>query len=119
MHKFEDLVLWKKSMDLVEEIYKVTSTFPDSEKFNLTSQMRRCAVSIPSNIAEGCGRNSTKELLNFLSISNGSSSELLTQTILSQRLNLININVSEELKNRINEIQKMNYMLRKKLSEGL
>ena len=78
MNKFEDLKIWQKSMKLAELVYDATRHFPSEEKFNLTSQMRRCSVSIPSNIAEGAGRNSKKEFAHFLSISNGSASELLT-----------------------------------------
>ena len=80
--------------------------------------MRRCSVSIPSNIAEGAGRNSKKEFAHFLSISNGSASELSIQILLSQRFNFINEKQSESIVELINEIQKMNYGLRKKLLEN-
>ena len=73
-------------MDLVETIYKLTQTFPDTEKFGLTSQMRRCAVSIPSNIAEGSARKGDKELIHFLHIALGSLSELETQYLIAVRL---------------------------------
>jgi four helix bundle protein len=82
----KDLDVWKKSMDLVETIYKLTQTFPDTEKFGLTSQMRRCAVSIPSNIAEGSARKGDKELIHFLHIALGSLSELETQYLIAVRL---------------------------------
>lgn len=75
----KDLDVWKKSMDLVESIYKITQIFPDSEKFGLTTQMRRAVVSIPSNIAEGSARKGDKELIQFLHIAIGSLSELETQ----------------------------------------
>jgi len=100
-------------MEIAEEVYKITKNFPEEEKFNLISQMRRCSVSIPSNIAEGAGRNSNKEFLHFLSISNGSTSELLTQVLLSKRLGFL-LN-EKALVEKINEIQKMNYVLRKRL----
>ena len=87
IHK--DLDVWKKSMDLVEGVYRLTKSFPDSEKYGLTNQMRRCAVSIPSNIAEGAGRNSKKEFKQFLYISLGSISELETQLIISSKLNYL------------------------------
>ena len=85
----KDLDVWKKSMDLVVLIYDLTSKFPSDERFGLTSQMRRAAVSIPSNIAEGAARKSNKEFLQFLSIALGSLSELETQYILSKRLHFI------------------------------
>ena len=73
-------------MDLVEEIYKLTHSFPDSEKFGLSFQMRRCAVSIPSNISEGVTRSSEKETIHFLYVSLGSASELETQLFIAERL---------------------------------
>ncbi|WP_226990054.1 four helix bundle protein [Cellulophaga baltica] len=76
-------------MDLTEEIYKLMSFMPDDEKYGLTSQIKRCSISIASNIAEGAGRNSKKEFRNFLSIANGSTTELETQLLLVMRLNLI------------------------------
>jgi four helix bundle protein len=85
----KDLDVWKKSMDLVETIYKLTQTFPDAEKFGLTSQMRRSAVSIPSNIAEGAARKGDKELIHFLHIALGSLSELETQYLIAIRLEFI------------------------------
>ena len=74
---FKNLEVWQCAMDLVDIIYDLTSTFPDSEKFGLTSQIRRSAVSVPSNIAEGSGRNNTKELLQFLFIARGSLSRTI------------------------------------------
>jgi len=82
----KDLDVWKKSMDLVETVYKLTQKFPESEKFGLTSQMRRCAVSIPSNIAEGAARKGDKEFIHFLHIALGSLSELETQYLIAMRL---------------------------------
>lgn len=78
MHNFKELNVWKKSIDLAEYCYMLTSSFPKEEKYGLTSQMQRSAVSIPSNIAEGCGRVSEKELMHFISISMGSCYELDT-----------------------------------------
>ena len=71
MNTHKDLIVWKKGIELVKNIYLITNSFPNSEQFGLISQMRRCAVSIPSNIAEGCGRNSNKELIHFLYIALG------------------------------------------------
>ncbi len=85
----KNLDVWIKSMDLVETIYKLTQTFPDAEKFGLTSQMRRAAVSIPSNIAEGSARKGDKELIHFLHIALGSLSELDTQYLIAVRLAFI------------------------------
>ena len=88
VHK--NLDVWKKSMDLVEVTYKLTQQFPDTEKFGLTSQMRRSAVSIPSNIAEGAARKGDKELIQFLYIALGSISELETQYLIAVRLKFTN-----------------------------
>ena len=78
MHDYKKLKIWESSIDLVVDIYRFTKSFPKEEIYGLTLQIRRSAVSILSNIAEGCGRNSNKELLNFLSYSNGSTAELDT-----------------------------------------
>jgi four helix bundle protein len=86
----KNLDVWKKSMDLVEVTYKLTQQFPDNEKFGLTSQMRRSAVSIPSNIAEGAARKGDKELIQFLYIAIGSISELETQYLIAVRLKFTN-----------------------------
>lgn len=112
MHQFKELKVWQKSMDLVVDIYTVTTNFPTDEKFGLTSQLRRCAVSIPSNIAEGAGRDSDKEFLYFLSIALGSSFELETQLILSQRLNLLTKQNLEDLLSLNNYVQNMIVKLR-------
>jgi len=84
----KDLDVWKKSMELAELMYSVTKFFPESERYGLTSQMRRAAVSVPSNIAEGAARQSDKELIQFLMIALGSLSELETQYLLSIRLGM-------------------------------
>ncbi len=88
MHKVEDLKIWKKSIGLTKSIYQLVSDLPSDEKFGLASQIKSSAVSIPSNIAEGAGRNSNKEFKHFLSIANGSTYELQTQLILLIELNL-------------------------------
>ncbi len=107
MHNFKELKIWNNSMDLVVEVYKQTSNFPSEEKFNLISQLRRCAVSIPSNIAEGAGRNYDKEFNQFLGIARGSSFELQTQLILSNRLEFLEEAKFNELNNSISTIQRM------------
>jgi four helix bundle protein len=86
MRPHKKLEVWKKSIDFVTKIYKMTESFPDSEKFGLISQIRRSAVSIPSNISEGAARSSKKEFMQFLSIAQGSTSELETQLIISSNL---------------------------------
>ena len=86
----KDLEVWKKSMDLVSNIYKITESFPNKELYGLTNQIRRAAVSIPSNIAEGAARNSKKEFIQFLYIALGSLSELETQIIIADRLEYLN-----------------------------
>src|SRR5882757_3244406 len=95
IHNFKELLVWQKSMDLAVFAYQLTSFFPKEEKFGLISQIQRCAVSIPSNIAEGSGRVSKKEFQHFVSISMGSSFELETQVILAFRFNYI---TEEQLK---------------------
>jgi four helix bundle protein len=79
---FQDLIVWQESMQLAKEIYKLVKLFPSEERYALSDQMRRAAVSIPSNIAEGQARNSTKEFIQFLYIAKGSNAELLTQLLL-------------------------------------
>ncbi len=101
IHK--ELDIWKESMDLVEEIYKMIKPFPKDELYGLSSQMKRSAISIPSNIAEGAARNSRKEYIRFLHIALGSLSELETQVIISKRLNFIDTEV--ELLDLINKIR--------------
>ncbi len=113
MHDFRNLNLWNRAIDLAELIYKTTSEFPDKEKFGLVSQMRRCSVSISSNIAEGCGRNGNNELVYFLTIANGSACELHSQVILSNRLGFISMEITNEINNKIEEIKNMNYKLQK------
>lgn len=111
MHKYKELKVWQKSMELVAEVYKSTSTFPDKERFGLISQINRCSISIPSNIAEGAGRNTDKHFVQFLSIAHASSFELETQLILSEILGYLEKDRLNELLKSIEEIQKMNYSL--------
>ena len=82
----KDLDVWKKSMDLVEEVYRFTQGFPDREKYGLINQARRCAVSVSSNIAEGAARNTDKEFVQFCYIALGSLAELETQLLIAERL---------------------------------
>lgn len=113
MHRFEELKIWQKAMDITENCYRATENFPKEEKYGMTSQLRRSAVSIPSNIAEGAGRNTNGEFIQFLGIANGSSFELLTQLYLSKRLDLITEDKVRPIINEILEVTKMNYSLQR------
>jgi len=115
MHRFENLQIWQKAMNVAEKSHKATANFPKDEKYNLTSQIRRSAVSIPSNIAEGAGRNSSGEFKQFLGIADGSSYELLTQLYLSERLGIITKETITPIVNETLEVCKMNYSLQKSL----
>lgn len=86
---YSDLVAWQRAMDLVEGVYRITKRFPKEELYGLTCQVRRAAVSVPSNIAEGQGRQTTVDFLHFLAIAHGSLNELATQLVLAWRLNYL------------------------------
>jgi|JI10StandDraft_1071094.scaffolds.fasta_scaffold747562_1 four helix bundle protein len=118
MHNFKELKIWQKALELSVDVYKVTSLFPKEDKFGLISQIKRSAVSIPSNIAEGAGRNSVKEFLYFLSVANGSSYELQTQLLISNKLNFLKDDVLESMLSELDEIQKMNYNFQKTLKKN-
>lgn len=115
MHNLKGLKIWNKAMDLAVDVYAVTGNFPKEEKYGLTSQIRRSAVSIPSNISEGAGRNSNGEFLHFLGIANGSSYELQTQLTIANKLKLISDKALSILLNQADEIQKMNYKFQETL----
>jgi four helix bundle protein len=89
IQSYRDLEVWQKAMDLVTKVYEITKFFPESERFGLTTQLRRAAVSIPSNIAEGQGRRTTNEFLSFLSIARGSLMEVQTQVEIAARLSFV------------------------------
>lgn len=112
---YKQLLVWQRSIELVNEIYIITKTLPGQEKFGLVSQMRRCAISIPSNIAEGYKRSKIREYIHFLSIAEASSAELETQLIICKT------NYSgqdyEKAEALLTEVQKMLYVLIQKLSE--
>ncbi len=107
MHNFKELNIWKKSIDFSVEVYELTKRFPDAEKFGLISQIRRCAVSVPSNIAEGSSRSSNKDFTRFLQIALGSAFELETQLLISKKVLNFENSIIEELTTKILEIQKM------------
>ena len=107
IRNFKDLIVWQKSMDLVEEVYKLVKLLPDDEIYGLSSQMRRSAVSIPSNIAEGQKRKSVKDFANFLSYAKGSCAELQTQLLICVRLEYFSENDANKLIDLTVEIDKM------------
>lgn len=111
-HNFKELLVWKKSIELVKSIYQLTSILPSDERFGLISQMNRSSVSIPSNIAEGSGRSSEKEFVHFLNISISSSYELETQLIITNELFQVDI---ECVIGQISEVQKMILGLKRNL----
>jgi four helix bundle protein len=94
---YQDLLVWQKAMDLATDCYKITKSFPKEELYGLVSQIRRCAVSILSNIAEGQGRNSKNEFVHFLGVAQGSLRELETQIILSQRIEYVTNEEKEKI----------------------
>ena len=108
-----DLEVWKRSVDLVIAVYGLTNRFPQSEIYGLTSQIRRSAISIPSNIAEGAGRNSSKDFNNFLGIAAGSLAELETQLIIASKLSYLDKEKLDEINNELIVIRKMLFGLKK------
>ena len=119
MGTFKDLLAWQKSLTLAKKVYQVTGNFPTEERFGLVNQMRRCAVSIPSNIAEGYGRGSDKELLRFLYVALGSSNELETQLILSLELSFMKEEDSRMLQGLNTGVNKMILSLIYRRKNGL
>ena len=104
---FEKLTVWQESRKLASTIYQLTKSFPEDEKFGLISQMRRCSISISSNIAEGSGRNTNKDKARFTVIAFGSALELLNQIIIASDLNFITKNEAEDLRESISKITAM------------
>ena len=107
MKNFKELKVWQKGIELVAIVYKSTTSFPDEEKYGLSAQMRRAAVSIPSNIAEGHLRKTAKDFKQFLSIARGSCAELETQIIIAHELDFIHGDNFENLSSKIEELSKM------------
>jgi len=119
IQSFRDLMIWQKSRKLVKQIYILSKAFPKSEIYGLTSQIRRCSVSVPSNIAEGFQRHSKKEYLQFLYISYGSLAELETQLVLARDLNYLTLKETELILENVVTIQKMiNSLISKLKSSG-
>ena len=111
MSDYKDLNVWKNSIDFVEIVYKIVSSFPREEIYALSDQLKRAVVSIPSNIAEGASRNSNKEFVQFLYIALGSASEVETQLIIAKRLNYIH-----SIENELNELTRIRKMLNSLIS---
>lgn len=107
MKSYKELIVWQKSFQLVLFIYKTTEKFPNNEIYGITSQLRRAAIAIPSNIAEGYNRQSKKEYLQFLYIAFGSGAELETQLLVSKELGYVNLKTYNELNNLLSEVLRM------------
>ena len=107
INTYRDLLVWQKAMTLVNEIYRISQSFPAIETYGLTSQVRRCAVSIPSNIAEGYGRRSTGDYKRFLQVATGSLFELQTQIEIAFNLSYINKDEFDFLFEKTNELDRM------------
>jgi four helix bundle protein len=114
---YKDLTVWEKSVDLVTEIYKITKKFPKEEMYGLTSQITRAAISIPSNLAEGSGRGTSKSFASFLSISRGSLLEVETQLEIAKRLEYISTEKHNEIGAKLDEIGRMLNGLIRKIEE--
>ena len=115
MRDFRDLKVWQKAHSLVLDVYRL-SRFPSDERFGLTSHLRKSAISIPSNIAEGCGRESERELARFLSIAAGSASETQYQILLAYDLSYLKNEEYDHLNALVTEVKRMLYSLHQKVS---
>ena len=118
MHNFKELISWKEAKDFSVLVYKLTSNFPSSEIYGISSQIKRAAVSIPSNIAEGAGRNTNKDFSRFIAIALGSAFELETQLLIAHELEYITKIDIEELLLKLNKIQKMLVNFQKHLNNS-
>jgi four helix bundle protein len=119
MVDYKNYKVWQKSHELVLDIYRITSSFPKSEQFNLVSQINRASLSVPTNIVEGCGRETQKELIRFLYISSGSAHELEYLILVSSKLKFISTKDSKTLLKKIDEIKKMLFSLIKTIKKSL
>jgi four helix bundle protein len=117
VHNHRELDVWHRSLGVAEKTYAITASFPKGERFGLVSQMRRAAISIPSNIAEGLSRRTNRDVRHFLSIARGSASELETQLILAQRFNLVRSSTTESLVAEIDEVRAMLVGLARNLAQ--
>lgn len=107
MHRYKELKVWQKAIDLAVEVYRITEKLPNDERFGLIGQMNRSAVSIPSNIAEGAGRNTDKDFNNFLGVALGSSFELDTQLVVSNKLKYVNDQDFQKTEKELEHLQNM------------
>ena len=112
---YKDLQVWQKSIDFVEAVYRIAASFPRSEEYGLVSQLKRAAISIPSNIAEGSVKRSSLDFIRFINISRGSVAEIETQLIIAKRLEFIDHSKFELLTKDLEEISKMLFGLRTSL----
>ena len=107
MRPHEKLDVWKRAIDFVVDVYKATDSFPKEERFGLTSQVRRAAVSIPANIAEGAARQTDREFINFLAIAQGSASELETELLIAYRLGYVEESAHSRMRTALDDISRM------------
>jgi four helix bundle protein len=119
IRSYKELNVWKVAMELVCEVYEVTRSFPDTERYGLTSQMRRSAVLVPSNIAEGWSRNTSRSFIYYLNVASGSMSELLTQLEIANRIHYISQEKMTACEVKGIQVSKMLYMLIKKIESRL
>src|SRR4051812_6166196 len=119
MNRFKDLIVWQKAILLTTEVYRITKTLPAIERFGLCSQINRAVVSIPSNIAEGAGRNSNKEYCYFLSISQGSAFEVESLIVVCCKLNYFKEDELKLILNLLNEVQRMLYSLQQRKRQSM
>lgn len=119
MRDFRELRVWRKAHELALHVYRASERFPREERFGLTAQLRRAAVSIPTNIAEGCGRSGDREMAHFLSIALGSASEVEYLILFASELNLLPNHSHQELQARVEEVKKMLTAYRKAVVQRL
>jgi four helix bundle protein len=119
MRDFRELKVWEKAYRFTLQVYRITKNFPSDEQFGLTVQLRRAAASVPTNIAEGCGRDSERELARFMGIAGGSASEVEYQLLLACDLNYIQDETYRELNQQVNEVKRMlNSFIQKLTANG-
>jgi four helix bundle protein len=119
VQEFKKLKIWQKAMEVTVDIYKITADYPKAELYGLISQMRRCSVSIVSNIAEGAGRDNPKEFIQFLGYSQASSTELETQLIVSSQVGILDESIQHSIVTKLIEIQKMNRALQTSIENSI